>query len=301
MRRWLVLIPPLLVSGCQTVGEITGRGIPELERRGGITREQGESLERVVTAARRSYQDLSDREEYYIGRAVAAHILEKHRVSEDEILTRYVCKVGNTVAWASDRPETYGGYHFLVLDTEEPLAYAAPGGFIFVSSGLLGMMKNEEELAGVLAHEVAHVSEKHGLSAIKQSRLISAFSILVGESKKYTSDEVRRLVDAYEGTLDDIVQTLVEKGYSRSQEHEADRLGSLFAYRAGYDPQGLVSFLRTLGKQYGEELEIGLLKTHPKPEERFASLKKHVQEEGLTGKTEPARTSRFTSYRRRVD
>ncbi len=298
MKRWPILVCALLLAGCQTAGRIAKKGMPELEKRGVITEEQRKSLERTTTAVRQSFQDLTDKEEYYIGRAVAANILQKYRVYEDEALTSYVNRVGKTVAWASDRPETYGGYHFLVLDTEDPVAYAAPGGFIFISKGLARMMKNEEELAGVLAHEVAHVSKKHGLSAIKRSRLVSAFAILAHEGKKYTSDEVRKLVDAYEGALDDIVKTLVEKGYSRSQEREADRLGALFACRSGYDPQGLVSFLEVLKKRYGNKSEIGLLKTHPKPAERLTSLKEYIAKEGLKGSTESERTSRFVSRKK---
>lgn len=301
MRRWSVFILSLCFVGCETAGKIAKKGISELEERGVISEEQRESIERTATAVRRGFQDLTPREEYYIGRAVAANILHKYPVYEDETTTKYVNKVGMTVAWVSDVPETYGGYHFLVLDTEEPLAYAAPGGLIFISKGLIKMMKNEEELAGVLAHEVAHVNKRHGLSAIKQSRLLSAFSILVEEGKKYTSDEVRKLADIYEGSLDDIIKTLVEKGYSRSQEDEADRLGALFAYRAGYDPNGLASFLNTLKKQYRTKPEIGLLKTHPKPAERYASLMKYLEEEKLEGKIETARTSRFISSKESPD
>lgn len=297
MRRWWILLSVLSFLGCETAGKIAKKGISELEDRGVITEEQRESIERVATAVRRSFQDLTDKEEYYIGRAVAANILQKYPVYEAKELTRYVNKVGMTVAWASDRPETYGGYHFLVLNAWEPLAYAAPGGFIFISKGLIELMGNEEELAGVLAHEVAHVNKRHGLSAIKQSRLMNAFSILVEEGKKYSSDEIRKLADAYEGALDDIIKTLIEKGYSRSQENEADRFGALFASRAGYDPQGLVSFLNTLDRRYGGKPEIGLLKTHPNPGQRHEALKEYLEKERIEGKTESVRTSRFVSIK----
>ena len=297
MRGWIVLVCLLSALGCQTAGKIAQKGLSELEDKGVITEGQRESIERTATALRTSFQDLTDKEEYYIGRAVAANILHRYSVYEDETVTAYVNKVGKTVAWASDRPETYGGYHFLVLDTPDPLAYSAPGGFIFVSRGLMKMMENEEELAGVLAHEVAHVNRRHGLSAIKQSRLMNAFSILVEEGKKYSSAEVKKLAEVYEGSLGDIIDLLLERGYSRSQEGEADRLGALFAHRAGYDPQGLVSFLDTQSRAYGSSRGVPLLKTHPNPGERRGSLQMHMKEEGMLGRTEVSRTSRFLKTR----
>ena len=293
MRGWIVLFLAVCMCGCKAAGKLAERGLGDL-----VGEEKAESIMKVADAARKGFEDLTPGEEYYIGRAVAAHILQKYAVHEDEHFRHYVNKVGLTVAWSSDRPETYGGYHFLVLDTEDPLAYSAPGGYIFISKGLVRMMKNEEELAGVLAHEVAHVAKKHGLSAIKQSRLMSAFSILVAEGRKYSSDEVKKLADIYEGALDDIVTMLVEKGYSRKQEGEADRCGALYTQRAGYDPGGLTSFLDTLREQEGKTFEIGLVKSHPYPGEREAALKQHLHDEGLEGRTEGSRTSRFLSMKK---
>lgn len=292
MRRWIILTLVFSFLSCETAEKIAKKKLGDL-----VGEEKAESIVTVAEAVRKGFEDLSPREEHYIGRAVAANILQKYPVYEDETVTRYVNKVGMAVAWASDVPETYGGYHFLVLDTREPLAYATPGGFIFISKGIMDMMVNEEELAAVLAHEVAHVNKRHGLGAIKQSRLTEAFSVLVKEGKKYTSAEVKKLANAYEGALGDVINKLIEKGYDRSQESEADRFGALFAHRAGYDPQGLVSFLSTSKRQYGDKFEIGLMKTHPDPGHRFTTLKKYLQEEGLKGKTEPERTSRFVSVK----
>ena len=293
MRKLIILFLGLSILGCKAAGKFAERGLGEI-----VGEEKAESIIKVAEAARKGFEDLTPQEEYYIGRAVAANILQKYRVYENETLTKYVNKVGWTVAWASDRPETYGGYHFLVLDTDDPLAYSAPGGFIFVSKGLINMMQNEEELAGVLAHEVAHVTKKHGLSAIKQSRLMDAFGILVAEGKKYSSDEVKRLADIYEGTLDDIVTMLVEKGYSRKQENEADQFGALYTSQAGYDPKGLTAFLDTLSAHEGKNFEVGLVKSHPNPGERGVALKQYMQEQGISGKSDPVRTSRFDSFKK---
>ena len=298
MRKLILLFLGLSLLGCKAAGKFAEQGLGDL-----VGEEKAKSILKVAEAARKGFEDLTPQEEYYIGRAVAANILQKYTVFENETLTQYVNKVGLTVAWASDRPETYGGYHFLVLDTDDPLAYSAPSGYIFISKGLMNLMKNEEELAGVLAHEVAHVSKKHGLSAIKQSRLMDAFGILVAEGKKYSSDEIQKLANIYEGALDDIVTMLIEKGYSREQEGEADRSGVSYAHQAGYDPQGLVSFLEILTqqeklkKQAGQTFEIGLVKSHPDPGERGVALKQYMQEQGIGGKSNPVRTSRFKSIK----
>jgi len=293
MRRWTVFLLALSLLSCETAEKIAKQKLGDV-----VGEEKAESIVTVVEAVRKGFQDLTPREEYYIGRAVAANILKKYPVYEDEGVTRYVNKVGMTVAWASDVPETYGGYHFLVLDEKEPLAYSAPGGFIFISKGIINMMEDEEELAGVLGHEVAHINKRHGLGAIKQSRLTEAFSVLVKEGKKYSSEEVKKLANAYEGALGDVVNKLIEKGYDRSQESEADRFGALYAYRAGYNPLGLVSFLSASKREYGDRLEIPLMKTHPDPGQRFQALREHLQEEGLEGTTESVRTSRFASIKK---
>jgi predicted Zn-dependent protease len=293
MRRWTVFVLALFLLGCETAEKIAKQKLGDV-----VGEEKAESIVTVVEAVRKGVQDLTPREEYYIGRAVAANILNRYPVYEDEEVTRYVSKVGMAVAWASDVPETYGGYHFLVLDEKEPLAYSAPGGFVFISKGIIEMMEDEEELAGVLGHEVAHINKRHGLGAIKQSRLTEAFSVLVKEGKKYSSEEVKELANAYEGALGDVVNKLIEKGYDRSQESEADRLGVVYAHRAGYNPLGLVSFLSTSKSEYADRLEIPLMKTHPDPGRRFRALKEHLEEEGLKGVTESVRTSRFASIKK---
>ena len=146
MRKLILLFVAMSLLGCKAAGKFAERGLGEL-----VGDEKAESIMKVAEAARKGFEDLTPQEEYYIGRAVAANILQKYTVYENTALTQYVNKVGLTVAWASDMPETYGGYHFLVLDTADPLAYSAPGGFIFISTGLMNMMEDEEELAGVLA------------------------------------------------------------------------------------------------------------------------------------------------------
>jgi predicted Zn-dependent protease len=198
----------------------------------------------VVTAAeklRSSFADITEEEEYYIGRSVAALILSRYHVTQNDTLTQYVNTVGNAVALFSDRPEIYAGYHFLILDTDEVNAMAAPGGMIFVTKGLLRRCKDEETLGLILAHEIGHVAAKHGLQAIKKSRLTDAFMFLGTQAaKRYGSAELAQLTTMFEGVLSDIVEQLVVRGYDRSSEYDADGLAVKFGARTGYEPAAIV-------------------------------------------------------------
>ncbi len=265
-------------------------------QRGWITSSQAEGISKSATALRKSAADISESEEYYIGRGVGAQILSEYKPLRDEALNRYVRELGTAIALASDRPQTYVGYRFQVLDSEEPNAFAAPGGFIFVTKGLVELAGSEDELAGALAHEIAHVNLKHGLKTIKTARLTSAFSILAGEAaKSYTGEQMQKLTEAFEGSVDDIVKTLVVNGYSRDKEFEADKLGAEFARRAGYDPRGLP---RLLAKLEQAPKGAGLLKTHPAPEARVARLSGLEAPEGY--RRSRARDARFAAALNRV-
>ncbi len=225
-----------------------------------------------VNQIRKGFSDISESEEYFIGRAVAAQVLTRYKPLNDPGLNAYAQKVAQAVALASDRPSTFKGYHVQVLDSSEVNAFAAPGGFIFVTKGLLQLVKSEDELAGVLAHEVAHISKKHGLKTIQTSRLTSAFTILGSEAaKNYTSSQVSQLTTAFEGAVDDVVNKLVVNGYSRDKEYEADNFGAQYAKDANYDPGALKTFLARMEKAEGAG-GGGMFKTHPSPAKREAEL-----------------------------
>jgi predicted Zn-dependent protease len=225
-----------------------------------------------VNQIRKGFAEISESEEYYIGRAVAAQVLTRYKPLNDPGLNGYAQKVAQAVALASDRPSTFKGYHVQVLDSAEVNAFAAPGGFLFVTSGLLRLVKNEDELACVLAHEVAHVAKKHGLKTIQNSRLTSAFTILGSEAaKNYTPQQVSQLTTAFEGAVTDVVDKLVVNGYSRDKEYEADKFGAQYARSAHYDPGALKTFLARMDKSAGGA-SGGMFKTHPAPAKREAEL-----------------------------
>jgi predicted Zn-dependent protease len=231
---------------------------------------------KVVTVTAEAARPLTEEEEYYLGRAVAAQILQTYPLLENEELTEYVYLVGLTVALHSDKPVTYGGYHFAVLDTDEMNAFAAPGGIIFITKGVIDAVENEDELAAVLAHEVAHINHRDGVEAIQTSRLTNLAVVLGTEAvQETTSVEFGELLSIFEGSIQDVFMKVVVNGYSQTQEAEADVSGLTYLSRAGYDPSALESFLnRTIAK--GQESGGGIMKTHPATSARVDNIAKKM-------------------------
>jgi predicted Zn-dependent protease len=139
---------------------------------------------------------------------------------------------------------------------------------------MLRLCTNEDELAAVLAHEIAHVQLNHGLRAIKSSRITSASTILLAESAKQLGGEaLRDLTMAFEGSIMDISQTMMNNGYSRGYEREADAACLVIMKRLGYDPTALATMLTAMGHHL-EPGGLDFAKTHPKPESRITDIRK---------------------------
>ncbi len=249
----------------------------------------------VADATSKAARPISDEEEYYVGRAVAAKILGSYQLSTDAALTRYVNLIGKTVALNSDKPYTYGGYHFAILETNEINAFAAPGGTIFITRGMIRTTANEDELAAVIAHEVAHVNKRDGIAAIKSARWTQAITVIGSTAaKNYTSGEVSQLVSLFEGSIDDIFKTLVVNGYSRSQEYAADEGALQTLAKCGYDPRALSSFLRRLG-QKGSSTGGGIMQTHPATTDRIENISGKIPSTGqIHPRAVTARATRFS-------
>jgi beta-barrel assembly-enhancing protease len=230
--------------------------------------------QKSAPAVQKSFEDITPEQEYYIGRAVAATILSQYEPYAVEEPTEYLNLLGRTLAYASDRPETFGGYHFLILDSQEINAFAAPGGLIFISRGLLACADSEDTVAAILAHEIAHVVEQHGLQAIKKSRVTSALtSVAIASAQTAGSDELAKLTTVFEDSIDDITATLVNNGYSRSFEKEADLMAVEILRRVGYDPNALVRMLEVMERRLTPG-GLDFAKTHPDPEVRISEIRK---------------------------
>ncbi len=212
-------------------------------------------------------QPIKYKEEKALGGAIAVQVFSRFGGSyNNESVLQYVNLIGNSVAAFSDRPNI--PYHFAVLNNPEPNAFAAPGGYIFITRGLLRKIKNEAELAGVLGHEIAHVSQKHTLKTLQRSKLLQGVS-------DFTLTLMDENPEKFKQVIDDLTNILFEKGLDQKLEYEADKIGTDFAYRTGYNPGGLKDFLNTLRKVQGKESSI-FFKTHPSPSNRLNRLIKNV-------------------------
>jgi predicted Zn-dependent protease len=209
------------------------------------------------------FGDYSLEEENRIGRQISGNLLGAVPLVRDDKLQNYVNQVGNWVALQSGRQEVT--WHFGVLDTEAINAFAAPGGYIFVTKGLYRLLNTEAELAGVLGHEIAHVTQKHHLKVLKQSSLIGALGQAASSKAKGSDQVVQNLI----GNGAEIMA----RGLDKNAEHDADRVGMVYAARAGYDPWGLPSVLQDMAALPAGDNRTSLLyKTHPHPADRLAAL-----------------------------
>lgn len=219
---------------------------------------------------------LSEEEEYYLGRGVSASVLSQYKATSSGEPLRYINKVAAVVAANSGRPETFGGYHVAILESSEINAVSAPGGFIFLSRGLLSSLKDEDQLAAILAHEVGHVALAHGVNAISQANLTEAVSLIGKQAAtSYGGAEVSQLTSLFGDSIKDVTDTLLKKGYGRSQEYAADLYAAAVLTKAGYRPQALLEVLEMLKSHEGKE-KGGWYDTHPAPEKRISEIKSEI-------------------------
>ncbi len=283
-----------VISGCQGMEEATTIGASLGQATGVFNDQQAESIIKSGKAVARGFQDITPEQEYYIGRAVGASILSQYPPFENRAANLYVNTLGQALAQVSDLPETFNGYHFLILDSKEINAFAAPGGLIFVTRGMLRCCRNEDATAAVLAHEIGHVEHRHGLQAIKKSRVTAALSTLAIEgTKNLGGQELADLTRTFENSITDITAMLVNSGYSLVFEKQADNSAVTILQRIGYDPNGLVDMLGQMHTRLAPG-SPGFGRTHPTPKVRIANLQARI---GLF-KPVPARPARQARFER---
>jgi len=207
---------------------------------------------------------IDDAQEVEIGRQVAAKVEKRYQVSRDPKLNSWVKEIGQRLAAVSERKNLE--FEFKVLERKEINAFALPGGFIYVNKGLLAMVDDDSELAGVLGHEIGHITARHGIKKLQNQ---IGYSLLISILFK-NNDTTRRIIDT--------AFTLISLGYSREDEFEADKLSVIYTYKAGYNPEGMVKFLQKLKQmEKREPLEIEtFLSTHPPTSERIKRIKEEI-------------------------
>lgn len=266
-----------------------------LSQTGLVSGSQANALLKFGSNVSKSASGFTEEEEYYIGRGVAATILSKYKPYRNAAITEYVNKVAASVVAFSSRPETFGGYHVLVLDTPEINALSAPGGFIFISRGFLKIIPDEEALAAVFAHEVGHVALGHGIKAISQANLSQAFLELGKDEVVAEGGDVAQiLATTFGDSITDITNTLLTKGYSRSQELEADIYAAKLLDDTGYNPEGLKIMLEQIDHQSDTgSTSGGWLSTHPSAKDRLTEVGSTLSKLSTTNKAQTIRADRF--------
>lgn len=206
-------------------------------------------------------------DEIRLGRQVAGNLLGVAPLVRDDRLQAYVNLVGRWIALHSDRPDLK--WTFGVIESKDINAFAAPGGYIFVTRGLYARLRDESELAGVLAHEIAHVQERHHLKVVQKSQAVDLGARLLRQRVGEAGSTVQRLIGSG--------AEIMARGLDKDAEFEADRVGVVLATRAGYDPWGLPSVLQGLATVSAKDSAVGLLfKTHPHPDERLLLLSESI-------------------------
>jgi predicted Zn-dependent protease len=230
------------------------------------------NLNRLIDTAKnlgRASTEIDEPQEIEIGREMAARLLGAAPLVANEPMQRYVNRVGRWLASQTERPDL--PWHFGVLEAPQLNAFAAPGGYIFVTRGLFERLKSEAELAGVLAHEIAHVLAKHHLKAIQKN----AQAALAGDALSLALSDRR---SAGREKLIAFGTEMYARGLDKADEIEADRRGVVIAARAGYDAYGLPAVLQTLQAMSPEDSGVALMfKTHPAPAERLGELEAKMQ------------------------
>jgi len=262
VRTYLRLLPAavlvLAFSGCASMDLSVGNVVA-----------LGQGVQNVQTAEQTEF---TDEQEYYIGRAVAANILSTRKVYDDRKATDYLNVLERALAIYSDRPDTFGGYHVLIMDSDEINAFSAPGGLILVSRGLLRCATSEDSVAAILAHETSHVVLKHGLNAIKQARKTAAYTQLgIAAANTAGGSNVQQLTDIFKDSISDVTNTLVNNGYSRDLEFQADQMALKIMRNAGYDPSAFTAMLQVM-KTKLKPGGLDFAKTHPDPKDRIQTV-----------------------------
>jgi predicted Zn-dependent protease len=218
---------------------------------------------------------MSETQEIALGRKNDPEIRKQYGVYDDERLQAYVNRIGQRLAAVSHRPNLR--YHFAVLDGDEVNAFALPGGYIYITRGILAYLNSEAELAAVLGHELGHVTARHSVrqytTAVAAGVGASILSVIVPEFGNQVGQQ-----------LIDILGSAIVSGYGREHELESDRLGAEYLARSGYDPDAMIGVIGVLknqeefekkrAREEGREPRIyhGVFASHPSSDQRLQEV-----------------------------
>ena len=219
---------------------------------------------------------LSVEGEKEIGAENAELVKKEMGLFDDPALLKYVQSIGNRLAKYSPYQEV--SYQLQIVDTEEPNAFALPGGYVYVSRGLLVLLNSEDELAGVIGHEIGHVAARHGVQRLTRAAPIGLVTGITSAAVGLVSSSLANVVSGT-GSL---LNSAILAPYSRGQENDADAIGQELAAKAGWDPEGITYFLNTLRRESArngnESGGIPFLSTHPSTPDRIRKTEQRASE-----------------------
>ena len=287
-----------LLSGTQKLGA-AGLGLAsDVAAQSG-----GEGGQLAATAGKTAsgfvYSEIGPVQEFQLGRAVAARVLPLYPVlPQNDPRTVYVNKLGHAIVAASNDPMPYHGYSFIMLDTEEVNAFAVPGGFVFVTTGMLKFLNDEDELAAILGHEMGHIELRHGMRAVGTEKILKLFSLLKelgtakgqGGGQEMLADQVRQLVDE----VFEKMFTSVRNGYGIETESQADWRSIQLSRTLGYDTMALYEVLERFKAAKGSYGGASY------PAERGKDVLKYRQQLGCPDGAAAGRAVRAARYKAAV-
>ena len=226
-------------------------------------------------SGRANFVTMSETQEVQTGRQEDVKVRQEYGVYDNKALQQYVNEVGQRLGKASHRPQLQ--YTYVVVDSPEINAFALPGGYIYVTRGILAYLNSEAELAAVLGHETGHVTARHGVQQMSASTAAGVGATLVGIF-------VPALRNQAGDTAIGLLGNVLLSGYGREHELEADKLGAEYLYRTGYDPQAMIKVIGVLKNQELFDAEVakaegrqprsyhGVFASHPDADQRLQEV-----------------------------
>ena len=213
---------------------------------------------------------LSESKEIQLGRQADSHVVQEYGIYDDSNLTNYLNGVYQRLAKLSHRPNLQ--YRFKILDASVVNAFAVPGGYVYFTRGILANLNSEAELAGVMGHEIGHITARHSAQQLSRAQL-AQIGMGVGMIFSETFRDLAQLAQFGIGML--------FLNFSRDNERQADDLGVEYASKAGYDATHMANFFETLNRMGSSSDRSGLpswFSTHPDPEDRVRAVRTRARE-----------------------
>ncbi len=228
--------------------------------------------------------------EIEFGREVSAKILGVYTLYKNDALTRYLNLLSRQMSQYANRPEI--SYTVGILDTASVNAFAAPGGYIFITKGAIDAMENESELAGVIAHEMMHINHRH---IVKELDIKGSEKSAVAGLGRIVGGATDALKMAFFQAVDRAVKILLERGYQKKDEIEADTSATMLIASMNYDPKALIKYFNRIKGSGGNELD-SIKKLHPPFDERIRWIEDAIRQNGITEVNFIDGRARFDEY-----